>query len=163
MTGPTVSAEERKRTAYVSELTVTQLFDGLTEDQKEKFLSLGTSEVYEPGTTICRENDEAQDLYIVEDGTVAVEMGIAPMKKIPVCTVSNGGVFGWSCLVPPHRLTATVTSLKKSRVLGINGADLQQLCIQDPTIGFRIMQNLSGVASSRLKNLKLELISVIHA
>lgn len=121
------------------------------------------SEVYEPGTTICRENDEAQTLCILEEGTVAIEVEIGPLKRIPVCTVSKGGVFGWSYLVPPYRLTASVISLSKSRGLAINGTDLQQLCNQAPIIGFKIMQNISSVASSRLKNLKLELMSVVRA
>ena len=112
---------------------------------------------------MCRENDEARTPYIMEDGTVAVEIEVGKMKRIPVCTVSNGGVFGWSCLVPLRRLTATVTSLKKSIVLGIDGAKLRQLCIQESTIGFTTMQNISGVASSRLKNLKMELVGVIRA
>ncbi len=163
MKGVLVSTENNKRMIYLSELTAVQLFDGLTEEQEQKILDMGISEVYEPGTIICRENDKAQTLYIVEEGTIAIEVENGPSKRIPVCTVSKGGVFGWSCLVPPYRLTASVISLSKSKCLAISGNDLQQLCNQDPIIGFKIMQNISSVASSRLKNLKLELMSVVRA
>lgn len=163
MTRVAVSTEMRSRTAYVTELTVVQLLDRLTEEQKQKILNLGVREVYETGTIICRENDEAKNLYLLEQGTVAVEIESSPVMRIPVCTISKGGIFGWSCLVPPHRLTASVTSLEKSEALSIDGAKLRELCIQDSTLGFTIMQNISQIVSSRLKNLKLELISFVYA
>lgn len=162
MTGAPISATTRARTAYVETLTAVQMFEGLTPEQKQQIFSLGKTETYEPGVVIFHQNDEAQKLYIVEEGRVAIQAEVDAQKRVPICIVSKGEVFGWSALVPPYRLTASAVSLERTTVLAIDGAKLRELCDTVPTLGFTIMQNIAQLISSRLKNLRLELMSIVY-
>lgn len=158
-----VSATTKARTAYVDTLATAEMFDGLTEEQKQQFLSLGKTETYERGVVIFSEGNEAQKLYIVEEGCVAIESDIDEQKRVPICTVSKGQVFGWSSLVPPYQLTASAIALEKTRALAIDGAKVRGLCSTNPTLGCIIMRNITRLVASRLKNLRLEFISLIYA
>jgi len=158
-----VSATTKARTAYVDTLATAEMFDGLTEEQKQQFLSLGKTETYEQGVVIFREGEDAQKLYIIEEGCVAIESDVDGQKRVPICTVSKGQVFGWSSLVPPYQLTASAITLEKTRAIAIDSTKVRDLCSTNPTLGCLIMRNTTRLVASRLKNLRLELISLIYA
>jgi CRP-like cAMP-binding protein len=144
-------------------LTTVDMLEELTDEQKQQFLALGETEFHEPGAVIFGQGDEAQKLYIVEEGRVAIEAEVDGQKRVPICTVSKGEIFGWSALVPPYRLTASAISLEKTKVLAIEGAKVRQLCSTNPVLGCAIMRSTSRLIASRLRNLRLELISIIYA
>ena len=97
----------------------------------------------------------------MDSGRVAINTSIQDGKWAPVCIVSAGGVFGWSCLVPPFQLTASATTFEETTVTRFEGAKLKELFSREPAIGYVMIQNVGGLISSRLKNARLELIGVV--
>jgi hypothetical protein len=64
--------------------------------------------------------------------------------------VGKGEIFGWSALVPPHRLTASARCQGKADVITINGKELLELLEKGGRSGYVVMKNLSALISSRL-------------
>ena len=74
-----------------------------------------------------------------------------------VYTVGKGEIFGWSALVPPHRLTASARCQGKADVIMINGKELMEFLEKDRRIGYVVMKNLSALISSRLASTTIAL------
>jgi CRP-like cAMP-binding protein len=146
----------------VESVPIAEIMSGLTDKQKQKVRNLGHVETYERNAVICNEGDESRKLYLVEEGQVAVQSELGKGMRIPIIIVSEGQAFGWSVLVPPHKLTATVTASSKAKVLAIEREPLLSLMRADPSLGLTIMQNIASIISSRLRNLELEMFGVVQ-
>lgn len=137
------------------------IFNGLSDEQREKVFAIGESETIPSDTNIFSQGDEANKLYIVERGRVAIKALLKEGKWAPVCAVSRGDVFGWSCLVPPYRLTASATSIEETVVTSFHAERLRELFTQEPGAGYHMMQNVAELITSRLKNIRLELLGIV--
>jgi CRP-like cAMP-binding protein/rubredoxin len=146
----------------VESAPIAEIMGGLTDKQKQKVRNLGRVETYEQNAVICNEGDESRKLYLVEEGQVAVQSELGKGMRIPITIVSEGQAFGWSVLVPPHKLTATVTASSKTKVLAIEREPLLSLMQKDPSLGLTIMQNIASIVASRLRNLELEMVGMVQ-
>jgi CRP-like cAMP-binding protein len=146
----------------VEAVPIAEVMSGLNDKQRQKVRNLGHVETYEQNAVICTEGDESRKLYLVEEGQVAVQSELGRGMRIPITIVSEGQAFSWSVLVPPYKLTATVTASTKTRVLAIEREPLLSLMKADPALGLTIMQNVSSIISSRLRNLELEMVGLVQ-
>jgi len=146
----------------VESVPIAEIMSGLNDKQRQKVRNLGRVETYEQNAVICTEDDESRKLYLVEEGQVAVQSELGRGMRIPITIVSEGQAFGWSVLVPPYKLTATVTASSKTRVLAIDREPLLSLMKSDPALGLTIMQNVASIISSRLRNLELEMVGLVQ-
>jgi CRP-like cAMP-binding protein len=146
----------------VESIPIAEIFSGLNDKQRQKVRNLGRIETYEQNAVICTEDSESRKLYLVEEGQAAVQSELGRGMRIPITIVSEGQAFGWSVLVPPHRLTATVTASSRTRVLAIEREPLLALMKADPALGLTIMQNIASIVASRLRNLELEIVGLVQ-
>ena len=137
------------------------IFNKISDEQQEKVLALGETETIPSDTNIFSQGDEAVKLYIVERGRVAIKAQLKEGKWAPVCAVSRGDVFGWSCLVPPYRLTASATRIEETVVTSFQAERLRELFTQEPGVGYHMMQTVAALITSRLKNIRLELLGIV--
>jgi CRP/FNR family cyclic AMP-dependent transcriptional regulator len=159
--GPLGQAVSKPTPVLPEHIEAVAIFRGLSDDQIATVLELSKHETLPSGTTVFRQGDEAERLYIVDSGRVAINTSIQDGKWAPVCIVSAGGIFGWSCLVPPYQLTASATTFEETKVTLFEGKALRELFSREPAIGYVMIQNVGGLISSRLKNARLELIGVV--
>jgi hypothetical protein len=159
--GPLGQAVSKPPPVLPDHIEAVAIFRDLSEEQISKVLALSEKETLPSGTTVFHQGDEARRLYIVDSGRVAINTSIQDGKWAPVCIVSAGGIFGWSCLVPPYQLTASATTFEETTVTRFEGAELKELFSREPAIGYVMIQNVGGLISSRLKNARLELIGVV--
>jgi CRP-like cAMP-binding protein len=140
---------------------MTEILSGLDERQKAKVKSIGHLKSYDQGLVICRKGEKSQKLYLVEEGQVAVQSELGTGAMVPLTIVSEGQAFGWSVLVPPYILTASVVASTKVRVLAIDREPLLSLMHSEPTLGCTIMQNIASIIALRLHNVEQEMIGLI--
>jgi rubredoxin len=148
---------------YMEALLPPHAFRSLSEEQSRQFRSLGHTEIFEANAVICSQGAEARKLYLVEEGQVAVHYEPPGGARIPITIISSGGAFGWSALVCPYLLTATVVALSRTRVVAIERDALQALMQADPKIGMAVMEDVASVAASRLRSLELDMIGLVQA
>jgi CRP-like cAMP-binding protein len=143
-------------------LRKSDLFEGLSDDELAAIARMAREETYEIGAVIFRENDIAKNLYIVREGRVAILIDIGRGKQTVIDTVCRNGSFGWSALVPPYILTGTAKVMERTRVIVISGQDLRELCRMNCGTCYTIMEKLATIISSRLKDTRLQLISLMY-
>lgn len=139
----------------------TELFAGLPEAQLQTIAGFCQEETHETGDIIFQEDAPAQKVYILLEGTVTLRIR-APRHEVMVRAIGNRGeVFGWSALVEPPRYTATAKCLERSRLIAIDGPGLAALLEKDLSIGYPVMRRLASVVTSRLKDTRSQLTSLL--
>jgi CRP/FNR family cyclic AMP-dependent transcriptional regulator len=138
------------------------IFSGLTEKELEAATAITDLVSYERGGVIFRENEEAVDLYVLLEGRVAIEFEVGHHQEAVVHIVREGQAFGWSALVQPYRFTATARCQQDCHVITVDRAGLRRLMDKDCYMGFVIMEKLAELISGRLRETRLQLISMIH-
>ncbi len=136
------------------------LFNGLSQAELAGIAKLCRERTYESGSVIFTIGGSATDVYLLKTGKVDIQIEF----KIYDCeimtrvyTVGKGEIFGWSALVPPHRLTASARCQGKGEIITINGKDLMELLEKERGIGYIVMKNLSALISSRLASTTIAL------
>ena len=136
------------------------LFGGLSEAELAEIAKLCRERTYDDGSVIFTIGGSATDIYLLKTGKVniQIEFKIYEYEIIAtVYTVGKGEIFGWSALVPPHRLTASARCEGKADVITIDGKELLDLLEKEKLIGYLVMKNLSGLISSRLASTTIAL------
>lgn len=119
---------------------------------------------YDAGTTIFKAEDGANELFVVQEGKVALQTVLKNESKqvsrrITVDTATRNEIVGWSAIVEPYVYTLTAVCVQNSTVLSINGVKLRQLLQDNHDIGFGVLKEVIKVVASRLEDTRQLLIS----
>ncbi len=136
------------------------LFSGLGQPELGGIAKLCRERAYEGDSVVFTIGGSATDVYLLETGKVniQIEFKIYDYEIVTtVYTVGKGEIFGWSALVPPHRLTASTRCEGRADVIMINGKELMEFLEKDKRIGYVVMKNLSAIISSRLASTTIAL------
>ncbi|MFQ6058883.1 MAG: ATP-binding protein [Anaerolineae bacterium] len=132
-------------------------FANLTDEEVAKIGPLCTPETYRAGATIFSEGEEAQALYLLQEGKVVLEKQIrltthGTPRRATVEIMRPGDAFGISTLVPPHYFKLSAFCLEDTEVIRIDGHGLRHLLEAEPHIGYEIALWVAGVSSDRLRD-----------
>ena len=98
---------------------------------------------------LFREGAPAEELFLVIEGTVALEIEVRPFDRQPFTTaveaVGRGECLGWSAVVAPHRYTATATTLCDCSLMAVRGDQLLRLMTASPELGYLVMTRLTAL------------------
>jgi hypothetical protein len=72
-----------------------------------------------------------------------------------VQTLGNGGVLGWSWLIPPYRWLFDARALTASDIIVIDGVKLRAQCDVDPSLGYTLMKRFAVLMAERLNASRL--------
>jgi CRP-like cAMP-binding protein len=139
-------------------------FANLTEEEVKSISMICSEEKYEATTFICREGGEAQKLYVLLEGNIDVMINTDEegLQQETVSNLSRGDAFCWSAVVEPHYLTASIFAATPVTVLSIDGAALRAMFELDCHLGYRILQKAAQVISNRLKDTRVQMLSLVQ-
>jgi CRP-like cAMP-binding protein len=130
------------------------LLTGLTPLDADAVIALGTPQELAPGAVLFRLGDEADAVYAIERGRIALSL---PMRlagcaqDVVVEEHDTGQTIGWSALIPPHRFTLTATAPLPTRVIALRRSRLLEFCAVQPRLGQIIALNVAAVIGRRLQ------------
>lgn len=134
-------------------------FGKLNDEQLEAVEKICTSEEFQTGTVITRQ-DVGDRFYVIEDGLVGIIYEVGPLSQRQVQSASKYDVFGWSALIEPFKCRATAKAIKKTTTLSFNGKELYDLCSNDPVMGLSITRGLFSNVRKRLRESYIQLLGV---
>ena len=107
------------------------------------------------GTVLFREGDEANDVYFLLEGQVALSIRVPSVGATTLLTLGPGEMLGWSGLREHERVaTARVTdALVAARV---DSDALWKACDADHELGFAVMKHSFEQVSARLHDTRLQ-------
>jgi len=138
------------------------VFHYLEEDELKLAEKMCTPQVFEAGAIICRQDVEAENIYVIEEGLVSILLELGPTDKRQIQTATNFECFGWSATIPPFRSSSTAKALERTRVLAFNGRELRNLISTNPKLCAEIAGGVAYVISQRLRAAFSQLMGVSY-
>jgi CRP-like cAMP-binding protein len=130
------------------------LLKGLSEDQAARLKALGTPTTLAAGQTLFRFGDEADALYLVVRGRIALTLPMQILEgeeEVLVEERQAGETVGWSGLVPPHRFTLNAAATIPSELCAFPRAVLLDHFLAHPSVGYAVTRNVAAVMGHRLQ------------
>jgi len=139
------------------------LFQKLDDQQLGIIEKMCTSETFEPGTVICKQDKKGEKVYVIEQGLVGIMLEVGPLTQHQVQSAAKYEVFGWSAMIEPFIYTATVKAIKKTTALAFNGKQLHNLDSKQPEISCLVSRGLISVVAKRLNEAYTQLVGITRA
>jgi CRP-like cAMP-binding protein len=114
---------------------------------------------YRTGDYLLREGDREDTLFLIRQGTVAVEMPRAGGEPVCVETLGAGDVLGVS-LMTPIRTPLDCRARETVLAFAIDNACLQRKMDADPRLGYAISKHLLERTYQRLSRARLQHLDV---
>ncbi len=143
-------APERREVGDMNRLRKVDILEGLAEGELRSISQYFEEENVDAGSTLCEEGEQADRLYVLEQGKVSIRSKKGGQYEID----TPGKVVGWSFLVPPFLYTASAVTTVPSKVLVIKSPDFYYIIHKEPKMGMKVINNLAQVIASRLKRLE---------
>jgi hypothetical protein len=140
-------ASGKKEVVNIERLRKVDILQGLTEEEVQSISQFFEEDNVAAGVTLCEEGASADRLYVLEQGIVSITSKAGGQYTID----TPGKVVGWSFLVPPFVYTAAAVAMTPSKVLVIKSPDFYYVIYKEPAMGMKVINNLSQVIASRLK------------
>jgi len=117
------------------------------------------------GDYIFREDQDANQFYIIRQGRIALEIYTPDRGSIIIDTLEAGDVLGWSWLVPPYQWRFDAKAVELTRAIALDGKCLRTKCEKDHTLGYELLKRFSSIIEQRLQATRLRLLDIynVHA
>lgn len=133
------------------------LFNHVTFRELSKLMSVMQIVECKPGDTIIQEGSTSNQLYILLEGSLEVTRGENPIRKLEA-----GQHVGEMALLSDQPRSATVRVLNNSRLLFAERDALFGMMREEPSIGVKLLWNLSRGLSARLDETNLQMFGPIN-
>ncbi len=133
------------------------LFVGLPEHFLQAVVPLAIERRCPDGTLLFAEGTSARELFLVVEGKVALDKRVqlgrtGTPRRAPIEVVGAWQAVGWSSLVRPYEYTSSGSCQGETLVLVIPGASLLQMMLDQPDIGYEILNRIASIIRRRMEN-----------
>ncbi len=111
---------------------------------------------------IFLQNEQATHLYLLVNGTVAIQYKPYDGKAMTLTHLHHGDVFGWSAVVGGATYTSSTYSETKVEAVRIHGLALRKLCSNNPEVASIILERLAEAVSGRWKDASKQVQSILQ-
>ena len=137
------------RVEIVLHLRSLDLFGRLTTRQLSEIAAVVQEEVHAPGTAIVREGEFGDCMYLILSGEVMITR-----EGQYTLTTKAGELFGEMSLFDGETRLATVTAVRRTRLLRLDRHALFELMDEEPQIAIGICQTLSRHVRDSIQRLE---------
>ena len=123
---------ETKPESVAYEISEHPFLRGLSPGFLESISIGATPHTYTTDEFLLREGEEANLLFLIYSGKVALEVTLPDRPRLTIETVGTGDVVGWSWSVAPRRYEHDARALKTTRAISTTAA-----CCAPPARGTR--------------------------
>jgi len=134
------------------------LFSDLEPEMLAEIAGCASNVRFPKGHVIFREGEEANRFYVIREGKVVLEAFHLERGSIPLQTLEEGQVLGWSWLVPPYRWRFDARCETDVRAFALDGACLRGKCAEHPRLGFELLKRFAMLMDQRLQATRRQLI-----
>jgi CRP-like cAMP-binding protein len=146
----------------IDALAKSELFRGLSDDDRGRVLALGRAASVADGALVVREDEEATEIFLVVEGRgdVIVRVPFAEAAQV-IGSVKRGDVIGEVALVDRCLRSASVRAQGPLEAIAIPNEALRRLLEERPPLGFRVMENVARLLAGRMRETNLKLRNTI--
>ncbi len=112
---------------------------------------------YSDGELICRENDSASEMFIIQSGAVRIYK-TSRQGQVDLALLEKGNFFGEMSVLEGLPRDASAQAVGATRVVVISVGALLVRLRRDPTFAFELLRRLSG----RVRTLNSRLLEALE-
>ncbi|MCM4081245.1 cyclic nucleotide-binding domain-containing protein [Paractinoplanes hotanensis] len=135
-------------------------FAGLAPRLLDDLCAAGRPVTYNPGERLFAEGGEADQFWLIESGTVALDLRVPGRGDHVIETLTAGTVAGWSWLYPPYRWNFGATARTPLRAVVFDAVAVRGRCDADPAFGYAMLRLFTPVIAERLQATRLRLLDL---
>jgi CRP/FNR family transcriptional regulator, cyclic AMP receptor protein len=133
---------------------------GLSDEDIGKLADIATLVEFPAGTMIFQEGSAVGKLYLLRMGRVQLSMNVPPRGSLPILTLGDGDLLGWTPVLVNGQMTATAIALADTQAIQLSANQLHSLCDQDHDIGYEIMRRIAISLFKRLIATRLQVLDL---
>jgi CRP/FNR family transcriptional regulator, cyclic AMP receptor protein len=127
------------------------LFSTLTDREIRYLSEMVYERVYQPSESVFRENDRGLGMYMIRSGSIEIQSN-SDHGDVWVTTLGPGSFFGEMALVDPEGVrSASARAAERTILIGFFISDLGEILERKPSMGVKILFQLSVVLARRLQ------------
>lgn len=138
-------------------------FEGLDEETVTQLEGCAHNVHLRAGEHLFHEGEEADRLFVIRHGRVALDVHVAGRGDHVVDTVDGGDIVGWSWLVPPYRWFFDARAVTDVSAVSVDAGCLRAKCEEDPALGYALMQRVARVMYHRLQSARVRMLDLYGA
>lgn len=128
------------------------IFADLNDDERTAITRYLRSYDLDAGQVLFDQGDPGGELFIIDDGTVSVEVRREDGAYFQVATFSLGDFFGEMSVFEPEVRSARCRAVEKGRVLGLDKTRLEAFRHEQPQAAARIIRRVLTDTTQRLRS-----------
>ncbi|WP_432138389.1 MULTISPECIES: cyclic nucleotide-binding domain-containing protein [unclassified Streptomyces] len=132
----------------------------LPAEYRGRLMSLAHEVRYPGGIRLFAEGGPADRLWIIESGTVALEMRVPGAQPAVIDTLGSGELLGWSARFPPYRRRFSARTVGPVRAFEFDAAAVRRLCEDDAELGQVVAQWAGEAVVRRLQAARTRLLDL---
>jgi CRP/FNR family transcriptional regulator, cyclic AMP receptor protein len=144
-------------------LSAQPFFAVLTDSQRETLAVHGTAVTFAAGERLFDEGGVADMFWLIEHGSIALDMRVPGRGDQIVETLGPGTVLGWSWLHRPYRWQFGAVARLATTAIAFDAASVRRRCEADPAFGYAMLCAFTPVITERLQATRLRLLDLYAA
>lgn len=112
------------------------------------------------GARLFHEGSPARHFWLIDQGTVALDMHLPGRGDVVVETLGPGTVVGWSWMFPPHTWHFGATAVTETQATEFDAAGVLRLCENEPALGYDLSRRFMAVLLDRLQATRVRLLDL---
>ncbi|MFG2746695.1 MULTISPECIES: cyclic nucleotide-binding domain-containing protein [Streptomyces] len=141
-------------------VTTARLTRTLSAEHRARLMSLAREVDFASGIRLFSEGGRADHFWIIQYGTVALDMRVPGRRPVVFETLGSGELLGWSWLLPPHVWQFGAATTGPVRVHEFDAEAVRRMCADDPAMGHAVALWVGGVLSRRLQAARSRLLDL---
>jgi CRP-like cAMP-binding protein len=144
-------------------LSAQPFFAALTDAQRAALAEEGITVTFTAGERLFDEGGVADMFWLIEHGSIALDMRVPGRGDQVVETLGPGTVLGWSWLHPPYRWHFGAVARLATTTIAFDAASVRRRCEADPAFGYAMLCSFTPVITERLQATRLRLLDLYAA
>ncbi|MGW1024617.1 cyclic nucleotide-binding domain-containing protein [Streptomyces sp. NPDC002577] len=141
-------------------MTRTGALSALPRGYHDRLMAIAREVSFDSGERIFKEGDKADRFWIIQTGTVDLDLHVPGRRAAVIESLHAGELLGWSSLIPPHHRHLGAEASSPVRAYEFDATVVRELCEQDPVFGRALMTHVSGLIANRLRAARLRLLNL---
>lgn len=134
-------------------------FKGMSAEHLRTLADSAMQTWFEADELIFHEDDVANRLYLILEGTVALESSLANGDDVLLQTLGPGEPLGWSWLFSPYIRKLHARALEPTEAIFFYGTRLRAQCADNHELGYELFKRISEVMMQRLQAARRKLFA----
>ena len=141
-------------------MTSTTLAAALPAEHRERLMSLARDASFSSGARLFEEGRHADRFWIIETGTVALDLRVPGRRAAVIESLTHGELVGWSWHFPPYVWQLGAEATSPVRAHQFDAAAVRTLCARDPEFGRAVACWVGRVVADRLHSARVRLLDL---